>query len=514
MSTIKKDITTRLEDSREIVWSYGFNPIRFQFKSQVFKQLIPEDSIVIDIGAHDGFMSLMFESCVGKKGKVLAFEPNPTTFEHLKRYIELNSLKIIPYNLAVTPENKKYTFNYTDAEVWGTATNGGFFDNLEGSNGLKQVHSQQVEVNGVNIIDFIYTNYKEEIDKIKFIKIDTEGNDKEIIKTLGPLIERSKPLLLVEAFKQLSSSEILDYFESIKKHDYEIYDVSPRDDKLEGVGPLTLEEFEYNIKYINGNGNFLCVHKDDLLKHGLPTTISNKTSIIVVDRNDGSKSQEDFINKINSMLGSFDEVVYVDWNSPKGSYLTEIKEYLPKTNKIKHFSIHPDIISQLLDSVSTLDVSLISKSLAFNIGLRRTDAEWVVFSSMDTTPPTKEVIDERLSKSNKNTLYNFTEDFQLASKNLWYKIKGGEENMLWEGYINENIIKKVSMWGFKTKTVHDITPHPRILHKSLNKQNSVNEWVNNFNQIVPEGLEFYEFFISRNSIFWGLSNIKIEYEFI
>jgi hypothetical protein len=232
-----------------------------------------------------------------------------------------------------------------------------------------------------------------------------------------------------------------------------------------------------------------------------------------VDRNDGSKNIEDYINKLNTMLDTFDEITYIDWNSPNGSFLSEIKDKLPQTNRIKHFSISPNIVSQILNNVLNLDVSLISKSLAFNLGLRRTNAEWVVFSSMDTIPPTKETIDSFLTKANKNTLYTFNLDFQLASKNLWLKIKGGEENMLWEGYINENIQKKALMYGFKALKIDDIKPNTKILQHT-NKLNDIFEWFNNFDKLVPSNLEPYEFIISRNNPYWGLFSVEIEHEFI
>ena len=55
----------------------------FQFRHEKFSELIPEDSIVLDIGAHVGGFSIIFGSCV-PKGKVLAFEPNPLTFKTLE----------------------------------------------------------------------------------------------------------------------------------------------------------------------------------------------------------------------------------------------------------------------------------------------------------------------------------------------------------------------------------------------------------------------------------------------
>ena len=172
----------------------------FAFKHEKFSELIPEDSIVLDVGAHVGGFSIVFGSCV-PKGKVLAFEPNPKTFSTLQENAKNNpEYNVIPYNYAATQETKPYTFYYSDPEKYGNGMNGGNFDALDRKDEAKKFHSTPVEVSGVNVYDFILDNYKDELDKIKFIKTDTEGYDKEVLKTLAPLIKRNKPILMVEAF--------------------------------------------------------------------------------------------------------------------------------------------------------------------------------------------------------------------------------------------------------------------------------------------------------------------------
>ena len=170
--------------NKQIISDDKININTFKFRYDKFSEIIPEGSIVLDIGAHVGGFSLIFGSCVGKKGKVLAFEPNPKTFESLKFKAENNPLlNIIPYNYACTKEKGKFIFNYSDP-LFNTSINGGFFDSLELGNEIKQFHSHQVEVEGINILDFLNENHSNELNKIKFIKTDTEGFDKEVLKTL------------------------------------------------------------------------------------------------------------------------------------------------------------------------------------------------------------------------------------------------------------------------------------------------------------------------------------------
>jgi len=535
----------------------------FEFRHDKFSEIIPEGSIVLDIGAHVGGFSLVFGSCVGEKGKVLAFEPNPKTFESLKFKAENNPLfNIIPYNYACTKEKGKFIFNYSDPVKYGTGMNGGFFDSLKLGNQIKQFHSYQLEVEGVNVLDFLNENYYNELDKIKFIKIDTEGFDKEVLKTLSPLIKKNKPVLMVEAFRSLTQEEILDFWNVLKSFDYEIYDVSPLDNKTDCTGPLTLEEFEYYIYKIVDNGNFFCFYKDEISKYNLPITVLGKTAVVVFGRNDGYKEKERFAIHLTTMLETFDEVIYVDWNSPTHSFLYDVLNIIPKTGRLKHFIIPPEYA--LMMSNNDEKAQICNTVLSFNLGLRRTDAEWIVLSTTDIIPPTKETLNKFIAQANKHSLYTFSRrdieydniitnlnrldeyrkeldqttepryfptqvtpndkysifnccgDFQLATKNIWYKIRGYEEPMLYACFVDTNAQKKAVLYGFDLVPIYDI-PLYHMSHKGMgndgsspSKQyyNSAWEWVEYFDKYE----EYGHIMFSRNADTWGYSNIEIEFE--
>jgi hypothetical protein len=202
--------------------------------------------------------------------------------------------------------------------------------------------------------------------------------------------------------------------------------------------------------------------------------------------------------------------------------------------------------------------------LAFNIGIRRTDAEWIVLSTTDIIPPTKETLNEFLSKSNRNSMYTFSRrdveyddvinnldnldqhrkhldnttepryfpakvtpndnysifnccgDFQLASKNLWYKIRGCEEMMLYACFVDTNVQKKAVLYGFNLIPVYDV-PLYHMSHKGMgndgsspSKQfyNDAWDWVETFGEYESHGHKMF----SRNEDTWGFSNLEIEYE--
>jgi len=549
-----------------------FNEDTFKFRHDKLSELIPKDSIVLDIGAHVGSFSLLFGSCVGN-GKVLAFEPNPKIYDVLKENAANNpSFNIVPINSAATLETKDYTFYYSDPNVYGNGMNGGNFDEIELKDQVKQFHYYPVEVKGVNVYDFLTENYKDEIDKIKFIKTDTEGYDKEVLKTLAPLIKQNKPVLMVESFQSSTKEEILDYYNTLKSFGYEIYDVSPLDNQTDCVGPITLQEFEYYTHHIVNNGNWFCFHKDEVHKYNLPTTVPGKTAAIVSNRNDGYKEKERFTIHLTTFLETFDEVIYVDWNSPEHSFIYDILDDLPKTNRLKHIvipkEVHELIASDIPDLPNCYD------SLALNIALRRTDAEWITITTSDIIPPFKKDFQEFLQTCDKNTFYtlsrreinyeeviqnkdNLTEyrtqlnstsqpryyparltpnddysiinccgDFQLATKNIFLKLRGFEEGMCYKCFIDSNIQKKAVLYGFDLKVHYDL-PLYHMSHKNILPQGSTKEvhevadrkppkyndawnWIETFDKYE----EHSHIMISRNSDTWGLGDTEIEYEII
>lgn len=76
----------------------------------LFKQAIKPDSIVLDIGAHIGYYSLIAARCC-PEGKVFAFEPGPDNYEILQRNIHINGYtNIIPIRKAVYSKTGKRQF--------------------------------------------------------------------------------------------------------------------------------------------------------------------------------------------------------------------------------------------------------------------------------------------------------------------------------------------------------------------------------------------------------------------
>jgi len=280
-----------------------------------------------------------------------------------------------------------------------------------------------------------------------------------------------------------------------------------------------------------------------------------KTAVVIWCRNDGYKEDNRIITCLNSMIETFDEVWYVDWNSPDdvGSLFWRVKDKISKQGKLKHIVI-PSSIAKILCPYP--NASVMNGLIPPNLVFRRTDADWVVTTTMDVIAPNKKLFYNFLKTANKNTFYTLSRrdieikkleefgfnkwkeyrdildktteerhlyakvtpndnysiinccgDFQLASREVWNNIKGFEEQMLYACYGDTNVQKKEVLNGFNLEAHYDL-PLYHLSHKGMgndgsspSKQhyNDVWDWVEWFKE-------------SQNTEDWGLNGVEIEFE--
>lgn len=210
-----------------------------QGRIDFFKKFIKKGDLIIDIGANFGDTTVLMALAAGSTGTTLGFEPNPFAFKILKKNAELNreKINIIPLPYAITMREEEFYYISSEASF----ANGGISKTKESRHG-KFIYPDKIK--GINLIEFLENNYPEKINKLSFIKIDTEGYDKEIIKSIPDLIEKYKPVLVAESFGKSSVEDKKELFDVISQHNYEIYyfedfDINARIIKLESGSDLS-----------------------------------------------------------------------------------------------------------------------------------------------------------------------------------------------------------------------------------------------------------------------------------
>ena len=289
-----------------------------------------------------------------------------------------------------------------------------------------------------------------------------------------------------------------------------------------------------------------------------------KISAIIISRNDnyGGHLNERATYAINSAIHTYDEVIYIDWNSPTHSLLYDIKNNLNLKGNLKHFVIPPSIASHL--TAMDPHAQVCCEVLARNIGIRRAIGDWVVSTNIDIIHPNRQAVEDiiqtngdqyMLTLSRRETTWdqiknfhggdikfadweslrdyltkvsekrehyektvvgddysiiNCCGDFQFAPRHIWESIRGFEEELIYTLYTDTNTQKKAAMHGFGLKAIFE----PAIFHINHGSKgyggggfiDGINKKTNDHYRAIPYQQK------TENPDTWVFSDIDTEYE--
>lgn len=184
---------------------------------------IHEKSVVFDVGANVGIMSLNFAK-KAVNGKTYAFEPTHYALQKLKRNLELNpdiALSIEVINTFVSSEEKK-TANIKAFSSWK-------IDKKIGE-GQHPVHGgTAMSTEGVPTITIDEFVENRQIDKLDFIKIDTDGHEFDVLSGAKKSIASLKPQIIFELGQYVMKDRgisFMDYESFFKKLNYALSDAA------------------------------------------------------------------------------------------------------------------------------------------------------------------------------------------------------------------------------------------------------------------------------------------------
>ena len=157
---------------------------------EYFKRFIRKNSVVIDIGAHQGDTTVHMAPWASM---TIAFEANPSTFVALQTNADINRQhNIHAHNAAIWDglERKAewcYTCNGGADSADGNCFVVRYVDDLEGW------------------VESLYGHWV--VNSVSFIKIDTEGRDFAILGRLHGFVKRTRPHILLEWFVAHTDSD-------------------------------------------------------------------------------------------------------------------------------------------------------------------------------------------------------------------------------------------------------------------------------------------------------------------
>jgi len=290
-----------------------------------------------------------------------------------------------------------------------------------------------------------------------------------------------------------------------------------------------------------------------------------KISAVIVSRNDnyGGHLNERATYCFNSAIDTYDEVIYIDWNSPTHSLLYDIKNNIKFKGNFKHFVITPEIASLLTNKDP--HAQKCCEVLARNIGLRRATGDWLISTNIDIIHPKRDELETILNNVDQNTFYTISRrhtdwemiksfhygelhtdihfgkwkelreyliqhseerhfdektvdgddysiinccgDFQIAPKHVWNEIRGMEEDLIYSLYADTNVQKKAAKHEFGLKALFE----PALFHIEHGRGgggflDGINKVTNDpYRAIVMQDK-------TQNTESWGFGDTEIEFE--
>jgi FkbM family methyltransferase len=197
--------------------------------------------VCLDIGAHNGDYS---KKLLNKGFKVIAFEPMSEAFINLKKIKKKYPNIFNCSNIALSNKNEVKEIFYINKNSQLCSLN----ENVKKINFLKNKLFKKFKIKTSTLDSFVKKNKKLFIDGVDFIKIDTEGNDFNVILGAKNSINRFKPnFIQIEMnYHNLFNGENLYQFHKLLK-DYKIYKILPFNNGLIRVDPSRPENNIYHL---------------------------------------------------------------------------------------------------------------------------------------------------------------------------------------------------------------------------------------------------------------------------
>lgn len=215
----------------------------------IFKRLVKQSSIVVDVGAGFGYYTLLAAKLINGSGRVFAFEPEPVRYEFLLRNIYINAFtNVIAINKAISDKSGKADF-FIRGEMSSLA------------NHLDYKHRVTVETTSLD-------NYFKNDSKIALIKMDIEGAEMRALAGMETTLSKNRDLILIMEFAPNLLKAMGDQPEELIKtligHEFKLYAIDELKSEIKRVDLIDLvrkarEDKHYSV-------HLLCIRRNNLSK--------------------------------------------------------------------------------------------------------------------------------------------------------------------------------------------------------------------------------------------------------
>ena len=215
-------------------------------QTKIVKKYVHEGDVVIDVGAHVGYYTLLMAQLVGKNGKVYSFEPDPANFELLKKSVEINGFEnvvLIQKAVSDTTEKIKLFLGDNDSAI------NRIYDAKLGD------AKKSIDVESITIDEY----FKENDKLFNFIKIDSEGSEAKIINGMEKFLTKNRKLIMMTEFFPFlikkSGDEPKQYLKSLENSGFELYNILDDNKETNKINSESFLKIEPDSEYCT---NLLC----------------------------------------------------------------------------------------------------------------------------------------------------------------------------------------------------------------------------------------------------------------
>ena len=173
------------DDDYELRVNYLSDILNDKFETQkinLIRQVLSSKDKFIDIGCSFGLFSLIAAEIVGTNGEVLAFDPSSTSIKTLNINSKINGFQNIKtHNIALG--NSDNLIQFFGQNYGGTS--------IKGNPQYETSVGREIEMKKLDSVLSL-----NDLHNLKFIKIDAEGAEFEILKGAENILKNSKDLLI------------------------------------------------------------------------------------------------------------------------------------------------------------------------------------------------------------------------------------------------------------------------------------------------------------------------------
>jgi FkbM family methyltransferase len=205
---------------------------------ELFRQLIAEGDIVVDVGAYIGAHTLFFAGAVGARGAVVAIEPQRGAFQALCGNMAINSVaNAICLQAAAAAEAGFVNVPVVDQ----TKPNNAAWLSLAQAGAPQGDRIQKITIDSLGL------------PRCKLLKIDAPGMPREVLAGSLATIQRARPCLYVENSHKDQAQDLIRDIDALG------YDIYPHNTRM--FNPNNFAKNPQNVFRGLTSAGLFCVHK-------------------------------------------------------------------------------------------------------------------------------------------------------------------------------------------------------------------------------------------------------------